>query len=184
MAQLAALGVVVPEDFRKENVMVGDWQTAAQKVTRDTKSEIKAEQELGVRLGLNDGVHKRKVEEKEEEEETVKLEEGIRRPRYGRDLRALPEDDDDLDLLLGSTTRVLKKLKTDSMAKETTATLADITGEPQQGQSREGNGGIVLVKQEATDVPNLMLIKTENVSPGADDVGSIFKKRKRPAKVK
>lgn len=187
MAQLAALGVTVPEGFRKENAMVGDWQTSARRVIWDNKSDIKDEQEVDVKPGLNIGVRNRKPEGKEEvEEEKVQLEEGTRRPRYGRDIRKLPdEDDDDLDALLGSASCVLKKQKTESIDEEKSAIPIATSGEKQKDRSEEGSGEIVQVKQEASDESSLVPIKAENTSAGDEDVGSIFKKRKRPvAKVK
>ena len=185
MAELAALGVVVPEGFRKENAMVGDWQTTAHKVIRDAQPEVKHEQGTDVKPGLNIGVRKRKIEEKEEvEEENVKLQEGTRRPRYGRDLRTLPEDDDDLDALLGSAMCVLKKQKTNPMDEKMEPIPAESTGERQEDQLEEPKDKPASVQQEASDESNLMPLQTENIPPEDDDVGSIFKKRKRPVKVK
>ena len=113
MAQLAEMGVAVPEDFRRENAMAGEWETVSQRVITLDGAEIKTEEQAEAKPSLNIGVRKRKVEEGEEGE-ALKLEEGRRRPRWGTDTRTLSGDDDDLDALLDSTTSFTKKAKTES----------------------------------------------------------------------
>ena len=133
-------------------------------------------------------MRKRKVEEKEddEEEEAAKLEEGKRRPRYGRDMRSLPGDeDDDLDALLGSTTGLIKRPKIEPKESEQNKI---------KGETPEQNNAPVVETESQDEDKNI--IKTEDpepisavfpettqavlADPEPSDVGSIFKKRKKP----
>ncbi|KAJ9647885.1 hypothetical protein H2199_001661 [Coniosporium tulheliwenetii] len=67
-AQLAEMGVAIPEEFRREMAMVGDWQVTAERpvfpgVKKEEEDEdVKPE-------ALNIGVRKRKFEGQEEVEE-------------------------------------------------------------------------------------------------------------------
>ncbi|KAL2051925.1 hypothetical protein ABVK25_007840 [Lepraria finkii] len=106
LAQLVELGVAVPEDFRKEMAMAGDWQTTSQRLIYDTVKEKEVNEDVKTG-GLNIGVRKRKFESQEEEAagETV-----VRRG-WGSTIRTYPgiggDGDDDLDTLL-KTTKALK----------------------------------------------------------------------------
>lgn len=105
--QLAALGVALPEELKKEVTGVGGWSTVSETVIEAPKSmaEIKQEEELKAQQGvLNKGVHKRKAEDDGEEggEEVVQ-----KRKLWGSSLKSYPGaggDDEggeeDLDALL------------------------------------------------------------------------------------
>ena len=107
LAQLAELGVAVPEDFRKEMAMAGDWQTTSQRLIYDTvkKEEDNEDVKTG---GLNIGVRKRKFEGQEEEEAAG---ETVVRRGWGSTIRTYPgaekDGDNDLDALL-KTKKALK----------------------------------------------------------------------------
>ena len=107
LAQLAELGVAVPEDFRKEMAMAGDWQTTSQRLIYDTvkKEEDNEDVKTG---GLNIGVRKRKFEGQEEEEAAGET--AVRRG-WGSTIRTYPgaekDGDNDLDALL-KTKKALK----------------------------------------------------------------------------
>ncbi|KAI4146855.1 MAG: hypothetical protein LQ340_005784 [Diploschistes diacapsis] len=189
LAQLAQMGVAVPEDYRRENAMAGDWQVVSQRVIAPDRDGIKAEGDEDVKQDLNIGIRKRKAED-ETEEPVPKLEEGRRRPKYGTSMRALPAEDDDLDALLRSTSSITKKTKTEikSEVEPETATVAI-------GRPTEPDTG--LVKEPAVESPEEPTIKSEDPSQpliaeasasgpeiapkakdGNEDVGTIFKKRK------
>ena len=193
MNQLAEMGIAVPEDFRRENAMAGDWEIINQRIIMSEGVRALKEEDVDMKPGLNVGVRKRKAEE-DAEEDVPKLEEGRRRPRYGRDVKTLPEDDDDLDALLGSTTTFTKKPKLEpkNEAKATDVAKADETTLHRQEASS------LAMNATPDDDGVLPEIKAEDVtaSNGADDVvyeskakegsededlGSIFKKRKPKA---
>jgi len=56
LAQLAAMGVAVPEDYRKEVAMIGNWEVVSEQVVGEDGKQP-----------LNIGVRKRKLDEAEEE---------------------------------------------------------------------------------------------------------------------
>ena len=97
------MGVAVPEDFRQEMAMVGDWQVTAQRVVceelekEDTDHDVKPE-------GLNIGVRKRKFDGQEEMEDAG---EKVVRKGWGSTTKSYPgsnrDGDDDLDALLKAT---------------------------------------------------------------------------------
>ncbi|KUI69307.1 hypothetical protein VM1G_05644 [Cytospora mali] len=93
--QLASLGVSLPEEFRKDLAMAGDWQVTSTTIVQEKPQDSKTG-------AIARGVHKReRTEEELEEEEAVK---GLfKKPRrWGRDSRAVGGEGagPDLDALL------------------------------------------------------------------------------------
>ena len=108
MTKLAEMGVAIPEEFRREMAMVGDWQTLSQRVIDGETEGVKKEEldEDTKSSGLNVGVRKRKHEGEEEEEDGGVT---IVKRGWGNTTRTYPGsggDDDDLDALLKSTTSI------------------------------------------------------------------------------
>ena len=110
LAQLAEMGVAIPEDFRREMAMAGDWQTTSERLIYDSDFLKKEEDSEDVKLGgLSVGVRKRKFEGQEEEEEAG---ETVIRKGWGSTMRTYPgagDDEDDLDALLKSTKRIRRQ---------------------------------------------------------------------------
>ena len=107
LTQLAEMGVAIPEDFRREMAMVGDWQTTSEKLIYEDDF-VKKEEAGDVKPGLNVGVRKRKFEGQEEEEEAG---ETVVRRGWGSTIRVYPGpggDENDLSTLLKSTKRVIR----------------------------------------------------------------------------
>ena len=93
LAQLAELGVAIPDEFRPDMAMPGEWQ-----VTSETIIESNGEQKPEA---MTSGVRKRvPVEEEAEESDTKKR-------RWGSTYRSHPteEDDVDLDALISNATQ-------------------------------------------------------------------------------
>ena len=63
MAQLADMGVAIPEEYRRDMALAGDWQTTSVKVIRD-------DNENGKPATKSIGVRKRKASEAHEERDT------------------------------------------------------------------------------------------------------------------
>ncbi|CAG8973993.1 hypothetical protein HYALB_00011571 [Hymenoscyphus albidus] len=91
LAQLAEMGVSIPDEFRGDMAMAGEWTVTSQRVL-DENGEAKKE---SVALGV------RKREEDDEGGDTDDVE--IKRKRWGSKFRSHPveEDEGDLDALLG-----------------------------------------------------------------------------------
>ncbi len=105
LAQLAEMGVAIPEDFRREMAMAGDWETTTERLVYENDFMKKEEPEDVKPGGLIVGVRKRKFEGQEEEEEAG---EAVVRKGWGSTIRAYPgpeDDEGDLDTLLKSTKR-------------------------------------------------------------------------------
>ncbi|KAK3671157.1 hypothetical protein LTR78_008958 [Recurvomyces mirabilis] len=107
--QLAALGVELPEELKKEVTGVGGWQTISERVIEDEQPSmslagIKAEEDSKDDIdadGVFRGVRKRQVEGEDEEEQ-----DRARRKAWGSSVRKYPGGnggaaDEDLDALLG-----------------------------------------------------------------------------------
>lgn len=106
MAQLAAMGVAVPEDFRRDMAMAGDWQTLSERPIHSESVKKDGDDEDAKPNNLNIGVRKRKFEGQEEEEEAG---ETVVRRGWGSTMRTYPSDgEDNLDTLLGRT-KVLRR---------------------------------------------------------------------------
>lgn len=78
LAQLAEMGIAVPEEFRGDLAMAGDWQVVSERVIHDhdeegvKKEEVEErgeERKYAAAQGLSIGVRKRKYERQENEEE-------------------------------------------------------------------------------------------------------------------
>ncbi|KAL8786843.1 MAG: hypothetical protein Q9195_008036 [Heterodermia aff. obscurata] len=101
LAQLAAMGVAVPEGFRREMAMAGDWETVSEtpvydevvkkEDTKDTKSSVLKDGPSQ----LNIGIRKRKYEGQEEEEEAG---EKVVRKGWGLTTKDYPGTSSDMDL--------------------------------------------------------------------------------------
>ncbi|KAL5337927.1 hypothetical protein BJX70DRAFT_368058 [Aspergillus crustosus] len=115
MAQLAEMGVAIPNQYRGDMALVGDWQTVSEKVIGE--GDEAAQSTLGVR--------KRKCDVDEEEEEAKREAERFVSKGWGSATRRYPgakeeEDMDDLDALLASTKDV-KKTKVSEPEQDTAA---------------------------------------------------------------
>lgn len=181
MAQLAAMGVAVPEDFRRELAIAGDWQTLSERPV-NSKGLKKGEDDDDVKpSNLNIGVRKRKSEGEEEEEEAG---ETVLRRGWGSTTRTFPcEGEDDLDFLL-ERTRVVRR-RDEALrdvgsgdAKETSLDLPERHIASTEGMEVSPEGPTVK-EEESTgftlDVAAAPKHRTEDDSVGS---GVVFKKRK------
>lgn len=164
LAQLAEMGVTIPDEFRPDMAMAGEWQVTETRVIEEdgeTKPEAVA---LGVR--------KRAVEDEEEEKEAKKL-------RWGSRYKTHRVDDNsaDLDALLNNVTRKNEapavkieigdglKLEVQSKVKDEVAELGEVKPEPVEAELKDF--GVIQ--------PSDANIKPEGEEPA---VGVVFKKRK------
>ena len=122
LAQLAEMGIAVPEEFRGDLAVAGDWQVVSERVIHDDSTVKKEEEEqeegrdeeskCAVAEGLNIGVRKRKYEVHEAQDEEEANEAGEMMQAWkgwglGSRLHTYPADsrgeEEDLDSLLGKT---------------------------------------------------------------------------------
>ncbi|EEQ85617.1 hypothetical protein RJZ56_005344 [Blastomyces dermatitidis] len=102
LAQLVEMGVAIPEEFRGDMALAGDWKVV------ETTAGNKDRAEADAVAGLNVGVRKRKFEVQEEEEAAGEI---VIRKGWGSTTREFPgkEKEEDLDALLERTTELKKK---------------------------------------------------------------------------
>ena len=187
------MGVAVPEDFRREMAMAGDWQTTSERPVYDNDLAKKEEAEDVKPGGLNVGVRKRKIEGQEEEEEAG---ETVVRRGWGSTIRAYPEsggEKDDLSALLKSTKRIvgggeglqspasrpssgLEQVNSHFTAKELQPNLDSPTIKKEEPSDSGGISGTTS-NEIAVETPQQFL-KQEEDSPDSPDSGVVFKKRK------
>lgn len=187
LSQLAAMGVAVPEDCRREMAMAGDWQTLSQKpiydgmLKEDDSKDIKAMTTDGTPQGTIIGVRKRKYEGQEEEEEAG---ERVVKRGWGSTTRMYPGtgDDVDLDALLNGT--VLKQEPLDGSANPE---LGKESAKDDQSKSMRSEEVIPPIKKEDSDphfAPgNNMHNYEDSEAPSRKPeeepaAGVVFKKRK------
>ncbi|EXJ85059.1 hypothetical protein A1O3_05734 [Capronia epimyces CBS 606.96] len=146
-AQLADMGIKVPEKARSEMAMPGEWKA----VERQTINEAPAEE------ARNIGVRKRKYEDQEEEEE---VEETIVNRVWGSTTKRYPGDDKaDLDELLSGTIS-LKKEKNNSASP----LLKDETKEALKQENDAGLDGDV-GRSEGQQSNKVDALSTDNTLP-------------------
>ncbi|KAI9713996.1 MAG: hypothetical protein M1820_000726 [Bogoriella megaspora] len=189
LAQLAAMGVAVPEDYRREVAMVGEWETVAVRVLEEEvglkgeddgeggiKEEDGGDSKEGVREGRAVGVRKRRREDGGEGDE----EDGNERRAWGSRMKRYPArsggEEADIEALLGGGT-------TDGTA--TPGADDDLSNGAERDEKVKVEEN---VKSEAEGIAlaavpdvNDAVVKTETAEktdevPGA---GIVFKKRKK-----
>ena len=188
MTRLAEMGVAIPEEFRREMAMVGDWQTMSQRVINEETLEVKNEEQgEDTKLhGLNVGVRKRKHEEEEEDTDANLVRRG-----WGNTTRMYPAfggaNDDDLDALLSSTATT--RAKQPAVKIEANEEKADLkTSEIPRGIGNSScdpaDDPQVKVEETSNNLDNApSLIQSPRLSEleVKEDVDVVFKKRKPKA---
>lgn len=186
LAQLAEMGVAIPDEFRPDMAMAGEWQVTSERIVEPDGEKNPEAMALGVRKRVPD----------EEEAEEIEA----KKRRWGSTYRSHPveEDDGDLDALLSNVTQKGKGLavkiemkgeakedvgeviKTEPgiNADETPAGLAP-SEEQKLGIKREpsDSGGVMAIPPAAPTLPAGL----EQEGAGGEDSGVgaiIFKKRK------
>ncbi|KAL9100250.1 MAG: hypothetical protein Q9163_004357 [Psora crenata] len=198
LQQLAEMGIAVPDDFRKEMAMAGDWHTTAERVMYDTSRkgvEIKKEDDgkESKEPMLNVGVQKRKYEGQEDEEQAV---EKVVRRGWGSTTRPYPGaagEEHDLDALLQNAIQIKR---TDGAfasvtSAETNAAPAPADGPYIKPEHALISSAIPYIKREdsaaMSGIADLMPTNIVGEAPGvmhevdSAETGIVFKKRKSKA---
>lgn len=162
------MGVSIPDEFRGDMAMAGEWQVTEERIIGPADGEKKPD-------ALAMGVRKRAAPGDEDEEELAEA----KKKRYGSSYRTYPtgEDNSYLDALLS---KPLSKVKSESadikpepeVKAEIVSTDVKIKSEPSEDTIRS----LSEVKTEPTEEVKLDVDVKEE--PGAATNGVIFKKRK------
>lgn len=178
LAQLAEMGVAVPDDFRKEMAMVGDWQTTSQRLIYD-RDPVKKEEDVGVKPeSMSVGVRKRKFEGQVEEEETGVT---VSRKGWGSTIKTYPGagEEDDLDALLKKMRNAKGDDEDSGMQNMSTLSgSADGLSAPDKGPPPDKPP---IKREESKEIGALSSgVKVVSIKQEEDmaDPGLMFKKRK------
>ncbi|CAG7566364.1 unnamed protein product [Fusarium equiseti] len=168
--QLAEMGVAMPSDFRPEMAMPGEWTVTNTRIIEKTEDgEVKVEKRAN-------GVRKREATEEEKEEENA-MQSLFKKPRrWGRDSKAMPQEDHELDALLSGSTFAPRAVKEEAVKEKE----GEDTNEVKKEEDDDTTAPIkeeeaTTVKTEAPDEP-LIKPEPEEAESGVQTV--VFKKRK------
>ncbi|KAH8665991.1 hypothetical protein BGZ60DRAFT_378457 [Tricladium varicosporioides] len=175
LAQLAEMGVSIPDEFRPDMAMAGEWQVTEERIIEPDEEKKPDSLALGVR--------KRTLEEDEAEAAEIK------KMKWGSKYKTHPteEDDADLDALLSNATRKGKEPAFKSEVDVKIKPELESTGEEAKGQVKatgdDNSKTPGTIKKEPSDLEaNLSAVESSN--PDAEQghepaiPGVIFKKRK------
>ncbi|ATY60414.1 U1 zinc finger [Cordyceps militaris] len=171
--QLAELGVAIPGSFRPEMAMPGEWTVTSTRVieTRPTNGEQEGKVEARA-----SGVRKREENEEEKEEEAAVRGLFKKSRRWGRDAKAMPDDQEaELDALLNGSLVKKQPAAEDGIKQE------EQTVKEERQEAEDGVGGKLepAVKEEpetATGGITEAPAKSEDADSAVGAV--VFKKRK------
>ncbi|KUI59088.1 hypothetical protein VP1G_06329 [Cytospora mali] len=169
--QLASLGVSLPEEFRRDLAMAGDWQVTSTTIVQDKLDDSKTG-------AIARGVHKReRTEEELEEEEAVK---GLfKKPRrWGRDSRTVGGEGagPDLDALLSGGLTVKRRAEEEGeeegeedgkVKKEKKEEEHDIKKEDDSGPSVRTEEEHPPIKEEPSDEAGLLPAQVPTMATAA-----------------
>lgn len=158
--QLAAMGITLPDKARGDLAIAGDWKTVSEEVI----GEVNENGEFSA-SALNKGVHKRKLDE-EEEEQREAGELITKRKGWGHTYKSFPGSkgaEDDIESLL-----VVKKPQPEPLKQEDGL---------KREESREDAGVSLQEIPTAEEAATGAAIKRDDDAPAAPAV--VFKKRKK-----
>ncbi|KAF3481435.1 uncharacterized protein GIQ15_04194 [Arthroderma uncinatum] len=176
VSQLAEMGVAVPEEFRPDMALAGDWKVVSETPIDETGADTTVK---------NIGVRKRKLREEDQEEADIQQE--VVRKAWGSAIREYPgsrtggagdDDSADLDALLNMTTNLKKEKKVKAEVKDE----PEPSGRQEPPIKREEDDddvGDTSAKQEDT-LPNIKEEERPDLPDEAESAAPavMFKKRK------
>lgn len=158
------MGVALPEEARRDLGMAGDWKVVTKKVVGEVNEQGKFEEKQ-----LNKGVHKRKVDETEEDRIAA---EGVitKKKGWGHTYKTFPGskgEDEDLEGLFAAKKTPEVKTEVDIKGEEPvkgeeeTKTLQDIP----TAEEAEAHAAVAPVKQEedAAAAPAVVFKKRKKI---------------------
>ncbi|TAQ90544.1 hypothetical protein B7494_g1127 [Chlorociboria aeruginascens] len=168
LAQLAQMGIEIPDEFRGDLAMAGQWQITSEREVVPEGEKNPDSVVLGVR--------KREVEE-EEEDEVVEN----KRRNWASTHRTHPaEDEGDLDVLLSQMTRGGKKINVKAEINEVKVEVKEELEsiDPSESSEHAQASGIKMETEDGESILPLLdtILKKEGEELAVP--GVIFKKRK------
>jgi hypothetical protein len=175
LAQLAELGVSIPDEFRGDMALAGEWQVTEERIINPTQGEKNPD---AVALGI------RKRSAPGDEDEMMDAE--IKRKRYGSSYRTYPTsgDDGDLDALLSNPIGKTKLPAPQEIKAEADSDQKPVKMESTETKPVKDEPDIIAIKREPSEETKPLSVhdKVEDAHIKADPDGSVpgfvFKKRK------
>jgi hypothetical protein len=180
--QLADMGIDVPTELRGDMAMAGEWTVTNTRIIDDTP---KTDENGNIRVdALATGVRKRvKREGEEDEEEAMK---GLfKKPRkWGRDTKQAPEDDAELEALLGglAPTPLLKKDTVEESSEFMAKKEDDIR--PIKTEPSEDDPAVPDTAKTEMGSPGTAPLKTEEASEADADLPTVVFKKRKPKNIR
>lgn len=190
MAQLADMGVSIPQEFRGNMAMAGEWQTVSERVISSGKSEAEEDTKENVRTS---GRKKRKYPGEGDDEDEEEYVESFQRKNWGTTIKAYPSlqaEDDDLEVLLRSNkpTQQTRRMTERPAGDGLKDVSVENTSPTSTLQSSNQNRAVPTLKTEPSDgqnrdplkVPDVTDVKSIGIKqePGGVSGDVLFKKRK------
>jgi hypothetical protein len=178
--QLAELGVAMPEEFRGDMAIPGEWSTVSTRVIKDEPEETKIDAKAT-------GVRKREAPEEEKDAEDALQNLFKKQKRWGRDSKTAPaEKDEDLEALLsGSIVTKTEAEHSPPLKKEEGLDTKEQGGPevkdelPTVKEEAEATTGLAAVPVKSEEAGLEAPVKTEEGTGDAPPAtGVVFKKRK------
>jgi U1 zinc finger len=172
MAQLVEMGIAVPDEYRRDMALAGDWEVISQ-------TPVALDQQGA---GLNRGVRKRKFEDQDEEEAAG---ESVQKKGWGSTTKRYPAKEQPLEELLTSSILVKKASAVELKKEDSNQHPAEVRAgtDAQVDHDDVDATNQVTVKQEdeapissSSSLPGQVPEKTDRISPGPLEI--VFKKRK------
>jgi len=172
MEQLAAMGVAVPEEYKRDMAIVSEWSTVSETPIYSNDAAVKGEDGESKEAVGAFGVRKRKLDDEEAEVEQAAAK--ASRKNWGSTLKAYPgaqapEPEADIDALLSAP--VMKKEKSSAVAQESQDPAASLKKE----ESTDGAAAMQAIPQTGEPAAE---VKHEDDAPAPADPPIVFKKRK------
>lgn len=177
LAQLAEMGVSIPDEFRPDMAMPGEWEVTEERIIgEDGEKKVEA---------TAMGIHTKRALEEEDEEALE-----AKKRRWGSTYRTYPgqEDHGDLDALLNNMTKGKGPSIKTEVKDEAKPEIKDELGAPEQ--AHDALDGVIKtsdaespppIKREPSDGASLELPQNPTAKEEVDEAalsGPIFKKRK------
>ncbi|KAI9780601.1 MAG: hypothetical protein M1816_002797 [Peltula sp. TS41687] len=190
MSQLADMGVSIPQEFRGNMAMAGEWQTVSEKVVSGEKSEMEDSKE---RVRTDGTFRKRKYFGEGDDGDGEGQVESSRRKNWGSTTKSYPSvraEDDDLEALLRGSkpSQQSSRMMEQPVGGIKEEVSAEITSSSTSAQPSNQAQGVPALKTEPSDgqdrdpfrVPDVNDVKGIDLKQESDGVlGDVhFKKRK------
>jgi hypothetical protein len=189
MAQLAEMGIAIPDEYRREMAMAGEWQTISTRPVYDAPDVVgrdgdKVKEEESPE-GPKSGEPKVRVGKRRHEDDAEEGETAGRRKPWGSSTKTYPgriDIDDDLDTLLTSTRPVVARHIPDAPAEKDTDSVPDGVKEEsfrdpsptsREGETPKPSSGIT-----PNDSEDSKAVITEEIEETEEAV-AMFKRRKQ-----